>query len=94
MNYFLEPDLVVFLDVDPEVSWGRKAGVVSAGEAGGHSTKNGKDSRASFVEFQGRVRAGYHALFKNQDHSRVVDANQGIEKVESDILRILDVELQ
>ena len=65
-----EPDLYVFLDVDPRVGLGRKKFGVGGLNLFERQT----------VSFHERVRKGFHEFSKHMPHA-IIDANQAVEKV-------------
>jgi len=72
-----KPDLVVCLDVDPDVAAARKAGGADRIEAKG-------------LEYQRTVRAAYQMMAtKWPEWFRLVDASRSVEKVHEDIASLL-----
>ena len=88
LNHFategLDPDLVILLDVDPQVGLRRKIGLGD----GRDGPTNKMELRG--VEFHGRVRQGYLALAAEApDRFRVVDAQGPSDEVAGRILEML-----
>jgi dTMP kinase len=80
----LKPDLTILLDIAPEDSLQRR---LSSLDKGGEW--NRLDAMA--LDFHKRVRDGYHALVDAEPHRWVViNAAQSVEKVQADILAVLD----
>ncbi len=75
-----KPDIVILLDLPPEVGLARK--------------KNQKQVNridAESLEFHKRVRAGYLALVKKDpDQWKIIDATKSPEEIHADILSILE----
>lgn len=69
------PDLVIFLDIDPEI------GVMRAKGRGDEATR----FDVSKLEFHQRVREGYLNQFENNTNWVRVDASQSIENVEKHV---------
>ncbi len=83
----LKPDLTVLLDIAPEDSLQRR---LSALDKGGEW--NRLDAMA--LDFHKRVRDGYHALVAAEPNRWVViNAAQSVEKVQADILAVLEKRL-
>ncbi|MFA5076977.1 MAG: dTMP kinase [Candidatus Micrarchaeia archaeon] len=77
---FLKPDLVIYLDLTPEISQARK------------SRQKALDRYEESASYLGGVRANYLKLFKDKfltDNWRLVDASKGIEEVHTQILATL-----
>lgn len=84
----LKPDLTILLDIAPEDSLQRR---LSSLDKGGEW--NRLDAMA--LDFHKRVRDGYHALAAAEPKRWVViNAAQSVEKVQSDILAVLDKRLK
>ena len=84
----LKPDLTVLLDIAPEDSLQRR---LSSLDKGGEW--NRLDAMA--LDFHKRVRDGYHALVAAEPNRWVVvNAAQSVEKVQTDILAVLDKRLK
>jgi len=84
----LKPDLTILLDIAPEDSLQRR---LSSLDKGGEW--NRLDAMA--LDFHKRVRDGYHALVAAEPNRWVViNAAQPIEKVQADILAVLDKRLK
>ncbi|KAJ3020770.1 hypothetical protein HKX48_000221 [Thoreauomyces humboldtii] len=75
----LAPDLIVFLDVDPEVAAGRH-------EYGGE--------RYEELGFQIRVRDAFLELGKGDPTWRVVDAHRPVDEVKGEVARLVTAALQ
>ncbi|MSR73384.1 dTMP kinase [Candidatus Parcubacteria bacterium] len=73
-----QPDLYIFLDVEPEVGLSRVAKR--------KETTNHFDDRA--LDFHKRIRNGYFEFLKSVPHV-VINANQSTEEVRTDFLRTL-----
>jgi len=72
----LKPDLTVLLDIDPEIGLRRRT------NAGNLNRLDALD-----LAFHRRVRAGYHALVREEPERWVViDADQSFEQVQEDLL--------
>ena len=83
----LRPDLTILLDIAPEDSLQRR---LSSLDKGGEW--NRLDAMA--IDFHKRVRDGYHALVAAEPNRWVVvNAAQSVEKVQADILAVLDKRL-
>ena len=83
----LKPDLTVLLDIAPEDSLQRR---LSSLDKGGEW--NRLDAMA--IDFHKRVRDGYHALVAAEPQRWVVvNAAQSVEKVQADILAVLEKRL-
>jgi len=80
-----KPDLILFLDVPPEACAARKA-TISRTEAGQHDGYGG-DRRASFVDYQARIRANLLAVSRNQGLTRLIDADRSPAAVIGECLR-------
>jgi len=72
-----QPDLYVFLDVDPKTGLER---VAKRKEISNHF-----DLRT--LDFHNRIREGYYEFLKLVPH-KVIDANQSLEKVSSDLISL------
>ena len=84
----LKPDLTVLLDIAPEDSLQRR---LSSLDKGGEW--NRLDAMA--IDFHKRVRDGYHALVAaDPERWVVVNAAQSVEKVQADILAVLEKRLE
>jgi dTMP kinase len=84
----LKPDLTILLDIAPEDSLQRR---LSSLDKGGEW--NRLDAMA--IDFHKRVRDGYHALVAAEPNRWVVvNAAQSVEKVQADILAVLDKRLK
>ncbi|MBA3872662.1 MAG: dTMP kinase [Anaerolineae bacterium] len=84
----LKPDLTVLLDIAPEDSLQRR---LSSLDKGGEW--NRLDAMA--IDFHKRVREGYHALVAaDPKRWEVVNAAQSVEKVQTDILAVLEKRLE
>lgn len=81
----LQPDLTLLLDIDVEHGLARRTG--------GGLEMNRLDLEA--VTFHQRVRDGYHQLAQ-QEPSRwiIIDANQSIDAVQSDLRQVIDMQLK
>ncbi len=65
MGMFGSPDMLFFLDLEPEAALERKGGVCSVAEAGGPTEVSRHPSlHESFVAYQTRVRDAYALLFE------------------------------
>ncbi|MDD4607000.1 MAG: dTMP kinase [Patescibacteria group bacterium] len=74
---YLEPDLVILLDVDPIIGIKRR----------------GKDLNridTETMDFHQKVREGYLELSKKLNNWQIVDANQEVENISQDIIKIVD----
>ncbi len=76
------PDLTLLLDIDPEISL-RRANQVTA--------QAGREDRieAEKLSFHQQVRKGYLALAEQKERIKVINAQQSIEKIFSEIKQIL-----
>jgi len=84
----LKPDLTILLDIAPEDSLQRR---LSSLDKGGEW--NRLDAMA--LDFHKRVRDGYHALVAAEPNRWVViNAAQSVERVQADILTVLDKRLE
>ncbi len=84
----LKPDITILLDIAPEDSLQRR---LSALDKGGEW--NRLDAMA--LDFHKRVRDGYHALVAAEpERWVVVNAAQSVEKVQTDILTVLEKRLK
>ncbi|MBI1281449.1 MAG: dTMP kinase [Anaerolineaceae bacterium] len=84
----LKPDLTILLDIAPEDSLQRR---LSSLDKGGEW--NRLDAMA--LDFHKRVRDGYHALVADEPNRWVViNAAQSVEKVQADILAVLEKRLK
>ncbi len=84
----LKPDLTILLDIAPEDSLQRR---LSSLDKGGEW--NRLDAMA--LDFHKRVRDGYHALVAaDPNRWEVINAAQSVEKVQADILAVLDKRLK
>src|SRR5688572_12005079 len=83
----LRPDLTFFLDISAEEGIQRR---LSAMDKGGEWTRLDAMGEA----FHKRVREGYHKLIADEPERWVtIDAAQPVEKVQADILKLLDQRL-
>lgn len=80
-----QPDLTLFLDVPPTVCAARKD-AISRSEAGHHDGYGG-DRRASFVDYQTRIRANLLAVSRTQGRTELVDASRPSVDVTASCLR-------
>jgi dTMP kinase len=84
----LRPDLTLYLDISPEEGIQRR---LSALDKGGEWTRLDAMGEA----FHKRVREGYHQLMAAEPERWVkIDAAQGVEQVQADILKALEKRLR
>ncbi len=79
----LKPDLTLLLDIDPSISLER------AKDATANSGSKGDRIEAENLSFHQKVREGYLDLARKEDRIEVINANQSLESVLNEIVRIL-----
>jgi dTMP kinase len=87
-----EPDLIVYMDLAPEISYRRRiesSGVVSYYECGGEMHSDPRLMRLSFIAFQEQCRQRYLQILP-KEKTIIIDSSQSIqeinEKIEDEIL--------
>ena len=86
----LDPDLTLYLDIDPEAGLARARNRNAQGAAAGQTRMDEQSA-----EFYRRVRLGYLELVRREPQRvRLIDASRGIEEVERDVWAVVSAFLE